>query len=67
MLVLINIEHLNMSRTDWIGTAGRVTFHFKIFDHEKTFTRFKFSFDLDLDLLRGDCSKKGKKRRPKNG
>ena len=51
MLVLINIEDLNMSRTDWTGTAGRVTFHFKIFDHEKTFTRFKFSFDLDLDLL----------------
>ena len=67
MLVLINIEELSMSRTDWNGTAGRVTFHFKIFDHEKTFTRFKFSFDLDLDLLRGDRSKKGKKRRAKNG
>ena len=67
MLVLINIEDLSKSRTDWTGTAGRVTFHFKIFDHEKTFTRFKFSFDLDLDLFRGDRSKKGKKRRTKNG
>ena len=67
MLVLMNNVDPSMSRTDWTGTASRVTFHFKIFDHEKTFTRFKFSFDFDLDLFRRDRSKKGKKRIAKNG
>jgi len=67
MLVLMDNVDPSISRTDWTGTASRVTFHFKIFDHEKTFTRFKFSFDFDLDLFRRDRSKKGKKRRAKNG